>query len=150
MVHVTTVSTNRLSRACPILLIFLSSSAMEVLTLIHYSIMQATRGTLVWFFLLLSLSIKQVPCQQSYITKCFSVQFFCVYFYPTILLLFSLLLGVFFIMICLVEHIDAVQKVGGFDEAIGHVFFALSEWQTGIVILFVGLVRSFGVADLAL
>ena len=51
---------------------------------------------------------------------------------------------------CLVEDIGAQQVVGGLDKTGSHGFLTGTEGHTGIVVLLVGLVVTFGVSDLLL
>mmetsp|Transcript_26770 Transcript_26770/g.56048 ORF Transcript_26770/g.56048 Transcript_26770/m.56048 type:complete len:442 (+) Transcript_26770:87-1412(+) len=50
----------------------------------------------------------------------------------------------------LVEHIDAVQVLGGLAQTVSHGFFSGAEHHTRIVVLLVGLVVTIGVSDLSL
>mmetsp|Transcript_52710 Transcript_52710/g.136499 ORF Transcript_52710/g.136499 Transcript_52710/m.136499 type:complete len:402 (+) Transcript_52710:396-1601(+) len=48
------------------------------------------------------------------------------------------------------EDVDAVEVLGGLDEALGHRLLAAAEGHARVVVLLVGLVLALGVADLRL
>ena len=48
------------------------------------------------------------------------------------------------------DDVDAVEVLGGLDQALGHELLAAAERHAGVVVLLVGLLVAVGVADLAL
>lgn len=50
----------------------------------------------------------------------------------------------------LVEHVDAVQVLGGLDQTVSHGDFSFTQRHTRIVVLLVGLIITIGVSNLSL